>query len=154
MATKVYDFGNKGVTLSVDIGELGKVVFTKGRAVVDKEEKQDALEKWLEATSLGMYTVHDYDPTVDAQVINTVPGTQQANHLVNGIMTSMGSAGINTSNPVADMLDSQLAQAVVTGQVDALIEANPEILADAGFVANTENSAKPAPVKPVLGKSK
>lgn len=145
MASKIYDFGNKGMVLTIEFGELGTVVFKNGVAVVHKEELQEKLEVWLESTSAGMYQIKDYDPSTDKMPVRQLAGTQQGDNLVQGIMTSLG------KNPAVAELDSQLAQALVSGSVDELVASNPEVLSDVGFVPNQEpEAAKPA--KPVLGK--
>lgn len=146
MASKIYDFNNKGVVLSLDFGvEHGAVSFKQGKAVVHKESVQELLEKWLESTSAGMYEIRDYDPATEQVVIHSVAGTNQGDHLVQGIVTSLG------KNPTVVELDSQLAQALVTGTADELIAANPEVLSDTGFVANEVPVKPAAPAKPVLG---
>lgn len=142
MASKIYDFNNKSVVLSLGFGvDSAAVTFKQGKAVVHDPEIQAMVEKWLEATSAGMYEIRDYDPAVEQVVIHTVGGTNQGDNLIQGIVTSLG------KNPAIAELDSQLAQALVSGTVDELVAANPEALEGAGFVANTA----PAPTKPQLG---
>lgn len=146
MASKIYDFNNKGVVLSLSFGvDSAAVSFKQGKAVVHDEAVQEMVEKWLASTSAGMYEIRDYDPAVEQIAIHTVAGTNQGDNLVQGIMTSLG------KNPVTSELDSQLAQALVSGTVDELAAANPEVLEGAGFVAN---SAPAAAAKPVLGAKK
>ena len=141
MSAKIYDFNNRSITLTVELGDLGAVSFRKGKAVVDSPEKQQALEIWLNKTSAGMYESRDYDPALEAEpVSNNVPGTGP-NTMVQGIMTSMG-----VVNPNNAILDSQLAQALVSGTVDELVAANPAVLDGVGFVPNS------APAKPNLSK--
>jgi len=143
MASKIYDFNNKGVVLSLNFGvENGAVTFKQGKAVVHDEAVQELVEKWLAATSAGMYEIRDYDPAVEQVAIHSVAGTNQGDNLVQGIMTSLG------KNPAVAELDSQLAQALVSGTVDELAAANPEVLEGVGFVANSAPAAKP-----VLGKA-
>lgn len=143
MASKIYDFNNKGVVLSLNFGvENGAVTFKQGKAVVHDEAVQELVEKWLSATSAGMYEIRDYDPAVEQVTIHSVAGTNQGDNLVQGIVTSLG------KNPAVAELDSQLAQALVSGTVDELAAANPEVLEGAGFVANSAPAAKP-----VLGKA-
>jgi len=151
MASKVYDFGNKGVVLSLDLGiDYGTVSFKGGKAIVHEEEKQILLEKWLKATSEGQYAIREFDPATEAApVVHTLAGTNQASNLVQGIMTSMG------KNPVAAELDSQLAQALITGTVDQLVDENPNVLESTGFVVNTQApTTATTPAKPQLGSKK
>ena len=152
MASKVYDFGNRGVVMSLDLGlELGTVSFKDGISIVHDEAKQEALEKWLKATSEGQYSIREYDPATEAApVVHTIVGSNQANNLVQGIMTSMGTK----PNAVVAELDSQLAQALVTGTVNELVAENPAVMEGAGFVENSAPSAPVAPAKPQLGAKK
>lgn len=126
---QVYDFGNKNKQMTYNFeAPLKTVVFNKGRAVVDHEETAAALDSLLEATSIGMYIKRDFDAAIDLapEVTNKVPGLNQADSLITGIVNS----GVATVNPAVAEIDSALAMALTQG-VDAtneLIASNPEVL--------------------------
>lgn len=147
MASKIFDLRDNNAVLTIPMGgELPSVVFRRGVAVVSNPDIIANLGKYLDATMPEMYEVRDYDPGVDKPA-NYVPGASQASTLVQGVMSHGGSSNAFT-NPVVAELDSQLAQALVSGTVDELAAANPEVLEGAGFVANSAPAAKP-----VLGKA-
>jgi len=128
---------------------------TGGKGIIEDKLWFDSLPENVTALFGEGFKIEEYDANnpehfIQTKITNGAFAGAVNNSIVQGPMTVAALAGTEQIRQV----DNLLAQAVVTGQVDALIEANPDILADAGFVANTENSAKPAPAKPVLGKSK
>lgn len=156
MASKLYDLRDSQALLTVPMGgDLSPVVFRKGKAIVATEEAQAALEKFLNTVMPEMYDVRDYDPSVEVST-NYVPGASQASHLVQGVMSHGGSS--HFQNPVIAELDSQLAQALVSGAsaVNELVAENPAVMEGAGFVENSAPapSAPVAPAKPQLGSKK
>lgn len=122
----------------------------KGKAIVPEAiEDTDALLKNVTANLGPGAVIEDYDPENPEHQVGAQAGaygSDRTNHMVQGVMTTTVPKVITQESSTSDILDSALAQALVTGTVNELVAENPAVLQDAGFIQNEVPQAQSEPV--------
>ena len=135
---------------TLSLGGTDKLKFIQGKVLIPEKLYFDTIQDFLVDNFGPGPVVVDYDPAnpehqISAPKISGAFGSDKESMIMQGPVTIQSFKGAPT-NPAIGELDSMLAQALVTGNVDSLVAENPDVLNGAGFV---ENSAAPVAPKPM-----